>query len=544
LPDVPSWWAEPGRPGYFPDAWWGAAYPWTYVGHVRGAVRLADPILPEPRPFPGVMSVGAPLGWLDSLAITRGGQSAWEGFESGISSGRALSPPPRGSAGRARARADLLIAGGSSAYDANSLALARGDSLYWARLGVGTWNRGGVGALGVAGGHHYEGSASWSRGRHRLSGAFAHRGAAAALEVGAEQDAGGAGGHLDYALGFGAYELALRLGSAYDNHESFGSFLSYSRRDARERVALAEWSGAERPWSARMEVRDATVARVTQDSLPVEARQVSVWLALAGEGVRGPARVRLGVGVGRDDETQRTELAPSLVLELGKGPYAGRVFIERVMTPVWSDLADGQSPFLQSTWLGGVDLSAGGGPGLLVRGGWLMGRTRDRAVVSRYPLEELWLRSGFVADPEPWDFGLATLHGEWRMSPWRVAVEAYHLFREEHAIQPAVDPRRGGRGLLETSLRAFKADLGVRLRAEVEAMSGRETEFGPATGLPGYVSFGAAAMLTLADASLALRIRNLENEARPQTWQDPFTGQQALGPGTEFRIVFGWRLYN
>jgi hypothetical protein len=362
--------------------------------------------------------------------------------------------------------------------------------------------------------------------------------------VGAEQHAGGAGGRLGYGIGIGPYELGLGVGSSYDHHESFGTLLHPSRRDARQGEAMVEWSGPSQPWSARLAVLGARVARVTRDSLPVAWRGTSAWLALGGEGTRGPARFRATLGVGREGATRRTEFAPSLSFSFGEGPYGGRVFVERILAPVWSDLGAGQEAFLQATWLGGFDLTAGDRRGALARLGWRMGRTRDRAVVARFPLEELWLRQGFRADPDPYDFGLATAEVRWGSGGWMLGLEGYELLRDAHAIQPAVDPRRGARAWLEAGFRAFKGDLGVGLRGEAEAVGERESEVAPALSIPGYASYGAAAVLALADATVALRFRNLENRRRPETWPDPATREPAIGPGMEFRLVFGWRLYN
>jgi hypothetical protein len=173
-----------------------------------------------------------------------------------------------------------------------------------------------------------------------------------------------------------------------------------------------------------------------------------------------------------------------------------------------------------------------------------MGRTLDRAVAQRWPLEELWLRTGYRRDPERYDWGLGSGEASWRGRSWSLEVEGYQLLRETHAVQPGVDPRRGGRGTLATWFSLFEGDLRVRLSGDAEAVGGRASEFGPSGWLEGYVSFGAGATLTLADATVAFRVRNLENERRPQTWMDPATGFEALGPGMEFRMVFAWRLYN
>ncbi len=62
--------------------------------------------------------------------------------------------------------------------------------------------------------------------------------------------------------------------------------------------------------------------------------------------------------------------------------------------------------------------------------------------------------------------------------------------------------------------------------------------------LSSITSFGAAAVLTLADATFTLRARNLEDRPQPQVWIDPATGRPALGPGLDVRGTFTWRLFN
>ena len=62
--------------------------------------------------------------------------------------------------------------------------------------------------------------------------------------------------------------------------------------------------------------------------------------------------------------------------------------------------------------------------------------------------------------------------------------------------------------------------------------------------LPSYTSLGGAAVLTLSDATLTLRVRNLEDRPQPQVWISAATGRPAQGPGTELRVSFAWRLFN
>jgi hypothetical protein len=406
-----------------------------------------------------------------------------------------------------------------------------------------SWNRGGLGALGPMGRHHVGGSGRWTRGRHRLEAALDQVGSAASLTAGVEQSGSGAGGFVRYGLGLERYDLRLELARGYDHHESFGSTLAYSRRDAHQRSVSGEILGRSRAWGARVEVREALITRVTDGLGEDERRATSVWAAARMDRRRGPAGLHAALGVGRHDGVKRTEFAPSLAFDFGEGRVSGRAYAGRVVVPVWADLEPGAAPFLQSTWLGGFGL---GWRGAAAAGaaGWAMGRTRDRAVVTRWPLEELWLREGFRPDPGSYDFGLATAAGQWWWRSWRARGEAYWLLRDASGAQPQVDPRRGGRASLESGFHAFAGDLGVRVRAEVELVGGRALASGTPGWAGGYATTGVGVGLTLADAVVTFGLRTLEDRRRPRPWVDPLTGEEALGEGMEFRFGLTWRLYN
>jgi hypothetical protein len=216
--------------------------------------------------------------------------------------------------------------------------------------------------------------------------------------------------------------------------------------------------------------------------------------------------------------------------------------VERVLAPVWSDLAFGESPFLQQTWLGGIDLARVGAR-KSARIGWIMGRTHDRALVTPYPLEDIWLRIGYRRDPNVYDFGLATASGDWQWKSWVARGELYTLFRDTESALETFDPRRGGRFGLETGFRAFQGDLGVRVRGEVELFGGRPSAL-DGTWVKGDETYAATVLLTLLDANVTLRFQNLENKLRPLPWVDPLTQVEALGEGFGFRLALNWRLYN
>jgi hypothetical protein len=214
-----------------------------------------------------------------------------------------------------------------------------------------------------------------------------------------------------------------------------------------------------------------------------------------------------------------------------------------VVAPEWSDLAAGQDAFLQSTWKGGGELAWRDGRRQLAAG-WVMGRTLDRALLARFPFEELWLRQGFGRDPEPFDFGLATASADWHGRMVSAHGEVFGLLRDEDAPQATVDPDRGGRLSVETGFSAFAGDLGVKLRGEVAALSGHENPVPDGPWVAGDWTYGLTTSLTLSDAVITMRFRNLENERRILPWTVPATGEAALGGGFEFRLGLAWRLYN
>jgi hypothetical protein len=542
-PDAPSWWAEPGRPGFAPDVASGVAYPWVLAGHVVGAWSIDDPDLPELGPYPGIVGVQTPLAWMDSLELRVGGASGWDGFQGALAKAALDRALPFRVRARTRSTADLTLGSGSDALDGNGLAVGRGDSLSWWRAGTLSWKRGSLGDLGPAGRHHYFVSGEWTRGNHSLRGRLAQAGSAAELVSREAQDASGAGGTLRYGLALRGSEVGLEVGRGYDHHESFGGLLPYSRRDAHQRHAVAEWNRSGGSWGLRLEARDEWVTRVTPFVGETPWTATSLWLAGRVRGSRGPARIEASLGAGRHDASDVTALAPALRMGFGERAWTATLHAERVVAPVWSDLAAGQDAFLQSTWKGGGELAWRDGRRQLAAG-WVMGRTLDRALLARFPFEELWLRQGFGRDPEPFDFGLATASADWRGRMVSAHGEVFGLLRDEDAPQATVDPDRGGRLSVETGFSAFAGDLGVKLRGEVAALSGHENPVPGGPWVAGDWTYGLTTSLTLSDAVITMRFRNLENERRILPWTVPATGEGALGGGFEFRLGLAWRLYN
>jgi hypothetical protein len=542
VPDAPSWWAEPGRAGFMPDMASGVAYPWILAGHVVGGWASDDPDLAELGPFPGIMTVHSPLGWLDSLSVRSGGEAGWDGFHGAFTQVHHHRLLPSDARIGKKAIADFTLEGGSNALDGNGLAVASGDSALWWRLGTVGWKRGGLGDLGPAGRHHYAFSGAWTRGRHQLSGDLAQAGSAAEMVTRESQSATGAGGSVRYGYALRGSQMGILLGRGYAHHESFGGVISSSRRDAHQRHAVVDWSRTGDALGLKLEVRDEWVTRVTTGGGEIPWTATSVWAAARGETRRGPARIESSVGAGKHD-AGGTTWAPSARIELGERAWLTALHGERVVVPVWSDLAPGVNPFLQSTWKGGAEV-AWHDPHRRVSAGWMMGRTLDRALLSRFPFEELWLRDGFQRDPDAFDFGLATASADWRWKHWLAHVEGFSLFRDDEAPQAKIDPRRGGRAVLETGFTAFKGDLRIRVRGDVAGMGGRQSVEPGGAWIEGDWTYGFAAVLNLADVAITLRYRNLEDKVRTLPWLVPLTGLEGEGVGDQFRIAISWRFFN
>jgi hypothetical protein len=542
-PEAPSWWSVPGRPGYMPDMAWGIGYPWTLMGHYRGAWTLEDPHLEETGPLPD-LRVPTPIGWSDSLAIETGGNGAWSGFEGSLATARLVPVRlTRRDGSKVRAIADLNLTSGSSAYDGNALSVVRGDSANWVRAAATSWTRGGYGTLGTAGRHQFDVADRWASGRHHLQAVLSETGWADGMEGSVEESSAGAGGSLGYGVDLSGATLNAAFARGYDHRETFGDFITYSRRDAHQRRVMFEAEAPSQTWGAHVEVRDEQVNRVTEGLPETDADANSVWAAGRIAKQRGPARIEASLGAGRHGGVRRTELAPTFVFRFAQSGWVSRTYVERVLAPVWTDLAYQQSPFLQQTWLGGFDLGHIGTT-TRARFGWIMGRTHDRALVDPYPLQDLWLRFGYRRDPNVYDFGMATASGDWGGRRWAAHGELYQLFRDSQSATETFDPRRGGRFGLETHFRAFQGDLGVRLRGEMELFGGRPNAIDHFVWVPGDATYGASVLLTLLDANVTVRFQNLENKRRPLPWQDPITGQEGMSEGFGFRLALNWRLYN
>lgn len=555
LTDLPGWWSEFGRPGWTPDSWTMNGFPWQFAGHAIGGWRASEPArAPWIRVWPGVAGAGVPLPWRDSLAVVTGEGGAWDGFASGLADARGIDLVPVGG----KARGVLSLTNGTQNDDQYALAIARGDTRTWLRMGASGGNRGGIGALGLAGRHLWGFDGGVHRGAHRVSGSFAQRGEALDLPLAHDERAGetarGESGALAWRWERGSRYAGATLERAWDERESFGSF-GPSRRDAQQARAVLE-VGAERGDRAldgRIEWTRSAVRR--QQSQAFDTRADAAWAALRGRSRLGDGTLEVGVGGGWHgalEGRERFQLAPSVVYRVAGAGVDGRVFAQRVVVPVWTDLLAGNRRFVQDTWAGGFEAGVHDARGRSLSGTLVLGRTGSRALLDRFPLRDLDLRVGVFDDLRPYRFSLLSVRGAWDGSVFGMGGEGYALGRGRDASQFRVDPNAGARWWAGTHFRLFTGDLDVRLRVEADAVGEREVDL---TGerLPAYGSFGATATLTVGDAIITVRARNLEDIRHPEAWADPVSISEALdptlvpaarGPGREVRTAVTWRLFN
>lgn len=515
------------------------------AGLVVGTWVLEDVGRSRPSlPGPGGAGAGMPLGGLDTLLVGAGEGGAWEGFDGALARARAGRAITQSSGDGLRPRTEVQIVSGSNDLRDNGVSLWRGDSLGGLRIEAASGERGASGGITGSGRDLYGVAAASVRGAHRVEAGFTHRRSNARLVGGESQDLRGEAGAVRYDHARERWRLGLALERGYDHQDSRGGAWLERRRlaDATAASVTVERGGARARWGVRGAWRESGVTPEAGASERARAR--ALWGAARWQGPLGEGDLGLAIGLGHHSALGRTPLAPSMVWTFRGSPWEGRVTLERIATPVWTDLAPGQGAFLQDTWAGGIDLGAKAASGGGVRLGFLAGRTASRALLTRVPLEAVALRDGFRADPGHYDFGLLVAEAHWRTARWGAGVEGFVLARDASALQPQVDPARGGRAFAELGFRLFKGDLLVRPRVDAWAVGARESEASPSNPLPGYGILGASLQLTLADATLLIEGRDLADRRGVRTWVDSVTGIEASGPGRELRVGLTWRLWD
>lgn len=556
-----AWWARPGSPGWTPDAAFTYGHPSVFAGLVAGAFSLRDPLALSEQPWPGVAEAQAPLAWYDSAAVVVGEHAAWRGFRGALADGELALAMPTGR----KPRSVWTAVNGSNSIERNGIYVARGDAGSWLRAGAVAGQRGGLGALDLAGDHLWVAESGIRRGGHTLAASFAQRGMGERQRVGFSEGARGESGRARWSWTDGARSFGAELARGHDARRSSGVLVADvpgSRREAQEN-ALALEAAVRRDsvtWGVRGELRrDRAARRASSTGFARDWADDSWWLAAKHARPFGPGRLELELGGGHATSpgraAERWQLAPGAAWRLARGAWRARAFAERVVTPVWSDLAPGTPAFVQDTWLGGLEAGAASGrrrAALLLTGG----TSGNRGVLLRYPVRDVALRldylgTGWNRDLTRYAFALGQAEAG---ATWRaLGAEAsgWVLARDGDRVQGRVDPSVGATVALSTAFRLFTGDLGVRLRAETAWIGPRVTDASDASlvedvTLNGYATSSAVAEMTLGDATLVVRADGLENERHPLGWIDPAGDGFALarGSGRTFRFEMIWPLFN
>ena len=508
------------------------------AGHALGGWALDEPgRAPQGLPGPGVGGIQSPITWYDTVTVTAGELAPWHGFDGSLARAEGWT----GSARRPGAEAVVDLRSGDFGLDDNSISVDRRDSLSWLRLEAYGSNRGTAGPLDASGRHLWGVAGGIRRGRHAVEGGFAQRGSATRLVGSEEESASGVSGSVGYRYRGGSLEGALQVERGRDHRESFADIADLSRRDAGELVAQADVEHAS-GFAGHAEFRRAHVSRTEADAFEASAR--SAWVAARYRHAMGDGVLEGEFGAGRHSELGGLDWAPEISYRVTSGALQSRVAVERVLHAVWSDLAVGEDPFLQSTWATTVEMRLQRDRRHSLRAMFMAGRTKSRALVSRIPVTDFALRSGYSADPEPYAFGLLWSEARWSVGGLELVGEGFALSRPETASQPRVDPGVGLRAFAEGSFTAFSGDLGVTLRAGLEGVGSRESEADAQRVLPRYATSTVVGLFSLADALVTVRVRNLENRIHEEPWIDSATDSEALGTGREWRFALTLTLRN
>jgi len=541
LPDAAAWFGEAGRAGWSVANGFGLGFPPVLAGHARGGWRLVDDgRAPEGGPFPGLPAALPALAGYDSLGIEPAATSAPESGPAGTLA-RVL-PAGEMLIGRGRPLATFAVTNGDFGRDETSLTAERGGERGGIRIENFTARRGEAGPYGLAGRHRWGATLEQTFGNQWLTASFRQAGVAARLRSHEEQSARGASGRVGWRRIAGRSETWLALSRQWDVHESFGGSLNpISRRDAQE--VRAQGGASLRQGSRRMGFKvDWHRALVRRDGpSPVRTYGGDDWGGVFVSDEAPARRLRAELDAGRIGAVDRIELAPGLHAEWRSGTRRVETWARRLIEPVWHDLDPAERPFLQNTWAAGLGVGVTGEHGRAALRA-LGGRTRDRALLARRPLEEQWLRAGARRDRDPWNF--AQVWGEARQA-WggiRVGGEASGLLRAPDAEK--VDPAITARAFGEWAFVTFGGDLHVLARLEADAVGERATDQATPRELPGYVTGNATLGFGIGDARITLRVRNLENGTHEDVWIDAVTGEPARDTPRELRIAVAWTLRN
>ena len=541
MPDAGAWLGEPGHAGWTPMHALGLGPPLVHAGLARGGWSFEDPDRPpEGRPFPGLVAVLPPLSGYDSLVVEPGRALDGHGPARALGVVRPLSV--RDAAGKPRAVFHLVQ--GDFGIDETALSASRGGDAGRIAIEAFSATRAAVGPYSEEGRHRWSASVGRRFGDSDFSGSYRQAGLAERRQSSEEERARGGSGRIDWRYTHESWRASLGAARQWDAHQSFGGSLEpASRRDAQEtsvggqveRAYGAHWVGARGDWN------HARVARVDTAATGVNTDDVwgTAWLTSVGAVQGWTAEV----GAGRVGATGVFTAAPAVRWQRTLADQRWELWAGRLLEPVVADIAGDGAGFLQSTWTAGAGAQRHT-PTTSVHLRAIAGTTRDRAVISRLPLTEQWLRSGIRRDPNAWRFLELWGEARWSHGAWLLGAEGTGLVKNADPLQTRVDPDWTARAYAEWGFSAFQRDLGVRLRAVADGIGARNTDEATPRVLDGYVTSSVAAMLTIGDATITLRARNLENQRRPDVWIDSQTGAPALGTPRELRVAVTWALNN
>ena len=529
-----------------PDAAIGLAFPPALAGLVVGGWRLEEPgRAPSSAPWPGLCQARAPLAWYDSLEVRSLGGGAFAGFGGALAGLRGRTPTPQ-----RQAHSTFSLANGSGGLDENALTLARGDSLRSFGLDVASGKRGAMAGLERAGRHQWGGRAKLTRGHHELAASFAQRGEAAQLADDEEQAGRGQSGSASWRWHRGGTAWTGEYARGLDRHSSFGGGLLPSEREAQETRLAAGFTRARegRILDARLEWADESVRRFDFGAFARESR--SLWGAVRTRLPLAGGRLELAMGAGRHGGVERFDVAPSATFDVRLRGLDATLAVERLLTPVWADLAPGFEPFVQRAWMGTMRVVTARPGALTARASLRAGRVYSRALAERLPLEELWLRHGLSSEFGTYDLALGEGGCSWAGRHGDVGLEGFGLAHHSSGASIGVararraDPDAGFRAWLGGRTRLFGGDLGVALRGEVAGVGARERQVEELQILPAFVTYGLVCELALGDVTIVVSGRNLEDRPREQPWTDVSTGLPEVTGRRDVALNLVWRLFN
>lgn len=512
-------------------------------------------MLASAAPAPGLVEAQAPLAWVDSAAVVLGEDAAWDGFGASL----ARLETHLTAARNKKPRAVFTFVNGSSALERTGMFLARSDAQHWLRVGSVGMRRGGVGALDLSGEHLWSFDGGLRRGAHRYHARFTQRGMGAGLAYPLRESGRGMSGDAGYDYTLGAWRTSLALERGFDirtlSDASVGSLFAEDRRDAQQSRVLASVTRTrgERVEAVRVWAREGQVVRQFSTGSRTAWKERAIWAASRVERPWQWGTLELQLGGGWSDaaarSAERAQLAPGLAWRYRDQGVRLKLFAERMVDPIWSDLDPSVRAFVQDTWTGGLQVAAGEESRRWVEGALLLGQTGNKATLGPYPLREVQLRAGYLPEARRKEFTLAMLGTGWRTSAAQLEASGFALVRDRDG-QRWIDPGVGARIAAETGFRAFTGDLGVRVRAEAAYVGSRETDMQTFDVLiadevlPGYTTLSASLAITLGDATLVVRGDNLEDVRRPQVWEDLLTQRPALGAGRQVRAELTWPFFN